>query len=161
MLNDVSLSKDYQKKFNEKKPTNPVNVLILTSGNWPALGENDTCKMPKLMESYAKEFETFYKGLDAAFSSRILKWILAEGKVEMAVNIQGQRTLLDVKTHQACILLLFESQNDLSYAKIQEFTGLKDNILHEYLKFMCSHAQISLFKRQKKEVDIILTKIIF
>jgi Cullin, a subunit of E3 ubiquitin ligase len=156
MLNDVSLSKDYQKKFSEKKPNNPINVLILTSGNWPALGENDTCKMPKLMESYAKEFEAFYKGLDAAFSSRILKWVLAEGKVEMVVNIQGQRTLLDVKTHQACILLLFEKENDLSYAKIQEFTGLKDNLLNEYLRFMCGHAPVSLFKRQKKDVKLFM-----
>jgi hypothetical protein len=152
MLNDISLSKDYQKKFSDKKPTNPICALVLTSGNWPALGENDTSKMPAPMLAFTKEYEVFYKGLDAAFSSRILKWVLAEGKVEMALNNQGQKFFLDVKIHQACILLLFEKENSHPYEKIQEFTGLKDNLLNEYLKFMCSHAAVSIFKRER-EID--------
>jgi len=150
MLNDISLSKEYQKKFSEKKPNNPISALILTSGNWPALGENDVSKMPQTMLTYAKEYEAFYKGLDAAFSSRILKWVLAEGKVEMALNHSGQRIFLDVKTHQALILLMFEKEDSHSYDKIQEVTGLKDNVLNEYLKFMCAHAPSSIFKRERE-----------
>ena len=49
MLNDISLSKDYSKKFSEKYKTNPINPLVLTSGNWPALGEGDTSKMAQSM----------------------------------------------------------------------------------------------------------------
>jgi len=149
MLNDVSISKDYQKKFSEKKPKNPLNPLILTSGNWPALGENDTSKMPTFLEGYTKEFEAFYKGLDAAFSSRILKWILAEGKMEIALTHKGQRIFLDVKTHQALILLLFEKEDSITYARIADSTGLKDHVLNEYLKMLCSHATSSILKRDK------------
>lgn len=149
MLNDISISKDYQKKFSDKKPKNPLNALILTSGNWPALGENDTSKMPTILESYTREYEAFYKSLDAAFSSRILKWILAEGKMEVILSHKGQRIFLDVKTHQALILILFEKEDSVSYAKISDLTGLKDNVLYEYLRMMCSHAPSSVLKREK------------
>ena len=149
MLNDVSISKDYQKKFTDKKPKNPLNPLILTSGNWPALGENDSSKMPSLLEGYTKEFETFYKGLDAAFSSRILKWILAEGKMEIVLTHKGTRIFLDLKTHQALILLLFEKEDSVTYARIADSTGLKDHVLNEYLKMLCSHASSSILLRDK------------
>ena len=154
MLNDVSLSKEYQKHFNEKRPKNPLNPLVLTSGNWPALGENDTAKLSSLLEGYTREFETFYKNLDAAFSSRILKWILAEGKMEIVLNTKGQRIFLDVKTHQALILILFEKQDSITYAKISDHTGLKENVLFEYLKMLCGHAPSSILNREKELVFI-------
>lgn len=149
MLNDISISKDYQRKFSEKKPKNPINPLILTSGNWPALGENDTAKMPPALENFTKEFEAFYKGLDAAYSSRILKWILAEGKMEVILNHKGQRIFLDVKTHQALILSLFEKEDTLTLSKISDITGLKDNVLFEYLRMLCGHAPSSILKREQ------------
>jgi len=153
MLNDISISKEYQKKFGEKKPRNPISPLVLTSGNWPALGENDTAKIPPGLETFTREFEDFYKGLDAAYSSRILKWILAEGKMEIVFNHKGQRIFLDAKTHQGLILILFEKEDSVSYAKISELTGLKDNALNEYLKMLCSHAPSSILKRQKGIVN--------
>jgi len=152
MLNDISISKEYQKKFSEKKPKNPISPLVLTSGNWPALGENDTAKIPSNLEGFTREFESFYKGLDAAYSSRILKWILSEGKMEIVFTHKGQRIFLDAKTHQGLILILFENEDSMSYQKISDLTGLKENALSEYLKMLCSHASSSILKRQKNMV---------
>mmetsp|Transcript_19722 Transcript_19722/g.16879 ORF Transcript_19722/g.16879 Transcript_19722/m.16879 type:complete len:89 (-) Transcript_19722:514-780(-) len=71
----------------------------------------------------------------------------------MVLNLNGNRTFLDVKTHQACILLLFENQESMSYATIVEKTDIKDNMLNEYLKFMTTHAPNAIFKRQKGKDD--------
>ena len=149
MLNDISISKDYQKSFGEKKPKNPINTLVLTSGNWPTLGEGDTAKIPPFLEGSTREYEAFYKSLDAAFSSRILKWILAEGKMEIILTHQGQRIFLDAKTHQGLILMLFDKEDSINYARIADLTGLKDNLLNEYLRMLCGHAASSVLKRQK------------
>lgn len=68
MLNDIAMSKDYAKKFNDKYKSNPLNPLVLTSGNWPALGDGDTTKLPPNMQELTQEFNFFYKNLDASYN---------------------------------------------------------------------------------------------
>lgn len=153
MLNDITLSKEYQEKFARKKQNtqnpNPIEPLVLTSAHWP-ISETDTSKIPDNLKKYTNEFEQFYKNLDAAFSLRIVKWILSEGKAEVILNLNG-KVQLDVKSQQLSILFLYEKQDTQTFKQIQELSGINDNLLEEYLKFMCGHPA-GLFTRSGSKV---------
>jgi Cullin family len=149
MLNDISLSKEYQEKFAQKKPKNPIVPLVLTSAHWP-VSEPDNLKLPEYLTRYTSEFDQFYKALDSAFSLRIIKWIMSEGKAEVFLNLNG-KVQLDVKTQQLPILFLFEKQETQTFKQIQELSLIGDTaVLEEYLRFMCGH-QANIFSRSKKE----------
>ena len=152
MLSDVVTSEGHRKMFAEKKPNNPIEVLVCSS-TWPNLVANPNAKMPPEMKAYTTEFEHFYKQLPM-YQSKVLAWILSEGKGEMFAHFAKMKYILDVKTYQISILLRFNENSEYTYEKLKELTGINDDILNEYLKVFT--VQVPLMKRSpnaKKVID--------
>lgn len=143
MLSDVVTSEGHRKLFAEKKPNNPIEVLVCSS-TWPNLVPNPNAKMPAEMKDYATEFEYFYKSLPM-YQSKVLAWILSEGKGEVFAHFGKTKYILDVKTYQISILLRFNESPEYTYENLKELTGISDEILNEYLKIFTT--QVPIMKR--------------
>ena len=140
MLNDVTTSEEQNKPFREKRPGNPVEVLVCSS-TWPNLVHNPNVKIPPAMKTYTSEFEQYYKQLPM-YQAKNLAWILSEGRGEMHAYFKEAKYILDVKTYQICILLRFNDSSEYTFEKLKELTGVNEEILSEYLKIFTSNVPI-------------------
>lgn len=131
MLTDVTTCEEQKKQFKEKRPNNPIEALVCSS-TWPNLVANPNAKMPKEMETFTKEFETFYKNLPM-YQSKVVQWILSEGKGEVLAVFNKARYILDVKTYQISILLRFNESPEYNFGKLKELVGINEELLSEYL----------------------------
>jgi len=115
MFTDIEQARDLQNS-NEFKDSAMVPI-ILTSWNWPNMGLNDTTAMPEELNAFAVRIDEVFKKKTAVNQSKKLQWILSEGSttLELFPKMDKDKYTVEVKTHQACILLLFNKDKKLSY----------------------------------------------
>ncbi|CAH8392524.1 unnamed protein product [Eruca vesicaria subsp. sativa] len=151
MMTDLTLSRENQNSFKEyvasynhvAKPGIGLTVTLLTSGIWPSyktFGINLPNEMVKCIEVFKEFYETKTKG-------RKLTWIHSLGTCHVNGQFDQKPIELIVSTHQAVVLLLFNTKDKLSYNDIQ--TQL--NVGHEDLVWLLYSLSCGKYKILIKE----------
>lgn len=97
------------------------NVRVLTTGHWPTYSE-DVIVLPPQLAACERRFREYY---DMRTSQRVLRWVhsLCKGSLETTLFVGKKpykRVELHVSTHQLCILMLFNSTDQVSYGNVLE-----------------------------------------
>ncbi|ESQ30781.1 hypothetical protein EUTSA_v10012200mg [Eutrema salsugineum] len=135
MVTDLTLSREHKNSFNEYLANNPVEkpridftITLLTTGFWPSYKTFDI-NLPSEMVKCVEVFKGFY---ETKTTCRKLTWIYSLGTCHINGKFDQKPIELIVSTHQAALLLLFNTRDKLSYTDIQ--TQL--NVSHEDLVWL-------------------------
>jgi cullin 1 len=136
MIKDQSLSDDLQKEFEKycenKKKELPISFSpqVLTTGFWPSF-KIDQLTINDEFNTCLTIFKEFY---DSRTESRTLKWVHSLGTCNVLGRFPAGEKDLIMSTYQACILVLFNSQEEITAGDIQKtltlpFDDIKKNLL--------------------------------
>jgi len=136
MIKDQSLSDDLQKDFETycegKKKELPISFSpqVLTTGFWPSF-KIDQLTIGEEFNFCLNSFKEFY---DSRTESRTLKWVHSLGTCNVLGRFSAGEKDLIMSTYQACILVLFNSQEEITAGDIQKtltlpFDDIKKNLL--------------------------------
>lgn len=97
------------------------NVRVLTTGHWPTYSEEVIILPPQLAACEAR-FKEYY---DIKTAQRVLRWYhsLGKGSLETSLFVGKKpykKIELHVSTHHLCILMLFNTTDQMSYGQILE-----------------------------------------
>ncbi|KAI8018548.1 Cullin-3A [Camellia lanceoleosa] len=124
MFTDMKTSQDTMQGFHASMgaeigdyPT--VTVQVLAMGSWPTQS-SATCNLPSEILGICEKFRTYYLG---THTGRRLSWQMNMGSADLKATFgKGQTHELNVSTYQMCILMLFNSADQLSYKEIEQAT---------------------------------------
>lgn len=103
-----------------KRPDNWHAIQVLTTGSWPAQSTAQ-CHLPQDFKDCCDEFQKFYL---RARTGRRLSWQTNMGTSDIQACFGNKKHLLVMSTYQACIVLLFNSAEQLTYREIADATGI-------------------------------------
>ena len=137
MFKDIRISKETTGRFRDwmrrrenltstsSSFTPSASIRVLTVGFWSSTSLSSTssssartpCVLPRSLRDFRTQFETFYH---QHYSGRRLSWNDALGRVDLLYRLprNGKRKELNVSTYQMCILSLFNSADEITFAKI-------------------------------------------
>merc|ERR1711998_420411 len=108
MVTDMNLSSDLQTAFSAD-----LSVRVLTTGFWPTY-KSDDLNLPKEMLECIETFKAFY---DGRTNHRRLRWVHSLGSATVLGSFtpggKAKKHDLMVSTYQACILLVFNEQDQV------------------------------------------------
>ncbi|CAD7698288.1 unnamed protein product [Ostreobium quekettii] len=123
MFNDIKTSEDMMRDFKDKLEGSEtelgleLSVQVLTTGSWPAQA-TDQCLLPRELEACCEEFQKFYLHVR---NGRRLTWQTNMGTAELKFSCGGRSPhILAVSTYQACVLMLFNDSDRLTYQEIAD-----------------------------------------
>ncbi|QDZ21749.1 cullin [Chloropicon primus] len=132
MLTDLQVAKDNQGRFEqhleknpEKKPPLDLSVLVLTQGFWPSYPVN-TMIIPDEMEKGIEIFKEFY---DLKTKHRKLTWVFTLGVCHLSGRFGSPREKkynFQMNTMQAAVMMLFNSEEKLSFGEVRDRLKLDD-----------------------------------
>jgi len=136
MFNDIKLSNERQPAFKDhlKKLEPPIGVditvTVLNDLYWPLSKQTELALSSELLRCI-KAFEDYYH---KTTEKRKLTWLYNQGNVIMAryyKDPKGRVKKLDlvISCIQACILLLFNDSNRLSFKEVQDQLSLTEEML--------------------------------
>jgi len=98
-----------------------INVNVLTAGYWPT--QPASCSLPPQLSKCCTEFQKYYL---SKHNGRKMIWLANLGSGEVKSHFVGltKRHDLNVNTYQICILLLFNTKDTMTFADIQQATGI-------------------------------------
>ncbi|KAI3842241.1 hypothetical protein MKW98_026031 [Papaver atlanticum] len=130
MINDLETARDMQNRYKEDYTnkydytSNDIfNVTVLTTGYWPTYKTIDL-RLPLEMAECVQSFKKFYQ-VDK--KNRKLTFLYSMGSCNGTGKFQKKPIELIVSTHQAAVLVLFNSSDKLSYSEIREQLNLTDD----------------------------------
>ncbi|KAJ1283771.1 hypothetical protein BS78_03G152000 [Paspalum vaginatum] len=130
MLNDVTVAKEQQSKYEDYKRANPesnpsvvTNVQVLTTGHWPSYKTADI-NLPSEMVKYVETFSQFYH---SRTNHRKLNWIYSLGICNVNGKFKPKDIELIVTTYQAALLSLFNESERLSFSEIVTQLNLSED----------------------------------
>ena len=101
-----------------------LHVSVLTCGFWPsnANTNTNTNNFPVAIQDMVQQFQRFYHTIH---NGRRLAWHTQLGTADLrwTNHQQNRKKELNVSTYQMCILLLFNTNTQLTFKYIQEATG--------------------------------------
>ncbi|EPS73946.1 hypothetical protein M569_00804, partial [Genlisea aurea] len=121
MFTDLETSMDTMQGFYDAHGSSKLVVKVLATGFWPNL-LNVACKLPPQLSALREMFEAYYLGSHAG---RRLSWQMNMGSADLRASFRNGRNYeLSVSTHQACVLMLFNEAQRLTYREIEQATGI-------------------------------------
>ncbi|KAJ0255120.1 Cullin protein [Hirschfeldia incana] len=122
MVTDLTSSRQNQKSFEEYVANNPaanpgidLNVTLLTTSVWPSYKTFDV-NLPSEIVKCVEIFKGFY---ETKHKHRKLTWLHSLGTCHINGKFDQKHIELIVSIHQAAVLLLFNTRDNLSYTDIQ------------------------------------------
>ncbi|KMS93765.1 hypothetical protein BVRB_028190, partial [Beta vulgaris subsp. vulgaris] len=133
MFKNIELSNELNQGF-QQLATIPhtykqISVNVLTSGFWP-FSESPKCHLPACLEASCEFFSAYYKSKHAGHK---IFWQTSLGSAELNVRFKPGRKELIVHTYQMCILMLFNDADSITFAEIQNLTGIPSNEIQRHL----------------------------
>ncbi|KAF9689450.1 hypothetical protein SADUNF_Sadunf01G0093500 [Salix dunnii] len=133
---DLQLAKEHHSSFDEYIGNNPstrpgidLQVSVLTIGYWPSYKSSDI-NLPAEMARGVEVFKEFY---DNKNKHRKLTWIFSLGSCHINAKFDQKPIELVVITYQACLLMLFNTSDKLSYPEIMTQSNLSNDDLPRLL----------------------------
>lgn len=139
MFTDIGVSNELRESFNQDLRKNQVqlgmnfSIYVLQAGSWP-LGQSPVTsfKMPEILSNSVKAFEKYYY---SRFNGRVLTWLYHHCTADLKLcYTQKRQYTVSMQTFHAAILLLFETEDELSYETIAKVTLLSDDQLNKHLQ---------------------------
>ena len=150
MVTDLTLSRQNQNSFDEYVANNPaakpgidLSVTLLTTSVWPSYKTFDV-NLPSEMVKCVEIFKVFY---ETKHKRRKLTWLHSLETCHINGKFDQKPIDLIVSTHQAAVLLLFNTRDKLNYTDIQ--TQL--NLRHEDLVWVLHSLSCAKYKVLIKE----------
>lgn len=129
-----------------------VGVTVLTSTFWPMnLSASPKCVMPSVVLQGCKAFEHFYFD---RHSGRRLTWQPQMGSADVRAYFKKGKHLLNVSTYAMVVLLLFNTENILSWEEIKARTQIADQDLKRTLQSLAC-AKFKVLTKSSKGRDIL------
>lgn len=129
MVNDLHVGREKQQQFDEWKQGQPdqlsidLSVTVLTTGFWPSYKAVDLA----LPEEMVQGVECFKRFFEISNKHRKLTWMYALGTAHLRGSFDAKPIELVLTTFQAAILLLFNTDDMLSYNEVRERVNLPDD----------------------------------
>lgn len=125
---------------------------MLTTGSWPAQSVSQ-CILPVEFQKSCEEFSKFYL---RARTGRKLTWQTNMGTVDLLATYGGgsRKHILVVNTYQACILLLFNENEMMSYQQISEATNIPSTDLKKQLQGLSYQKSKQILNREPQIKEI-------
>ncbi|KAI0225771.1 hypothetical protein L0F63_006951 [Massospora cicadina] len=148
MFKDLATASDVAQAFRQSQgaPSRDLpfdlNVTVLTSSVWP-LRAPPPCILPPDALKAVAVYSDFYK---LRHSGRKLTWILKLGTCDIRAQFGDRRFELITNTYHMIILLLFNTNDALSYGEIRGQTGLQDFELRRHLSSLSAGRHTLLLK---------------
>eukprot|EP00397_Hematodinium_sp_SG-2012_P003195 GEMP01003203.1.p1 GENE.GEMP01003203.1~~GEMP01003203.1.p1 ORF type:complete len:773 (+),score=115.20 GEMP01003203.1:90-2408(+) len=140
MFQDMKLSEDLMKQYKVsplgQRQGISLMTSVLTSGFWPSVNL-PMCELPPEMREACQRFETFYL---SKHTGRRLTWQPHQGNCDVkALMRQNSKHELNVSTYQACILVMFNSQDIIRYEHIAQSTKIPaEELKRQLLSLYCN-----------------------
>lgn len=126
MFKDIEMARDeissYKTMVDERgrRPLFDLSVNVLSSSAWPSY-PNVAVNMPEIVLRAISDFEQQYK---QKYVGRKLEWKHALAHCQLKSTFPKGNKEIVVSSFQAIVLLAFNGCDSLSYAELQELTGL-------------------------------------
>jgi len=158
MFNDIRTSTETMSEFKnwmEEHDSTPLgvdlSVQVLTTGAWPANGQQGACNLPRELDACCELFKEYY---DSAHSGRKLSWQTAMGTAEIRAKFGKKKHEISCSTHQMVVLMLLNDSESLSYKDILESTGIPDPELTRVMQSMTFVKGKNILKKSPDSKDI-------
>eukprot|EP00960_Hanusia_phi_P022722 671639-Hanusia_phi.AAC.1 len=136
---------DGQNNFTQWMKNNDINlgmecsVTVLTTGFWPTY-KVDEVNLPNELVKCVDKFTQFY---ESRTSHRKLKWIHTLGTCVVLGRFDPKPIDLVISTYQACILMLYNQQEEYTTQDIANATKLPMEELKKYLQTLALSKRLS------------------
>ncbi|KAI0651243.1 Cullin-4B [Trametes meyenii] len=129
MFTDLALSRDLMQEFlkyrrrrgTDDSTVQKLTVMVLQWSNWPFFARKTDVDLPRWMQDDLGSYTEYYK---KKHQGRKLDWDHALGTATLKTRFKGGKKELSVSLYQAVVLLLFNTDETISYADIKAQTRL-------------------------------------
>jgi len=138
MVNDLAMAREKTAAFvdwktqNDRKLPFDLSVSVLTTGFWPTYKPVEL-NLPQEMIDGISMFKESYDNSSGpqgqANNARKLTWIYSMGSCTIKANFPKKVLEVVCQTFQAAVILLFESEDQLSFVELKERLNLADDDL--------------------------------
>ena len=157
MFTDMKVSADTMESFRAAREDESssvdgveLSVHVLTTGFWPTQSTH-ACSLPPQLQKCTEVFREVYMKLH---SGRRLSWQANMGNVDLRARFVPRKHEINTSTYQACILMLFNAVDTMSYSDIAETTGIPAADLKRALQSLaCAKFKILLKEPRGRDVD--------
>lgn len=139
MFTDIGVSNELRESFNQYLRLQSTqlgisfSIYVLQAGSWP-LGQSPVTsfKLPEILLNSVNAFEKYYY---SRFNGRVLTWLYhhCTADLKLCYTVKKQYSV-SMQTFHAAILLLFETNDELTHEEISKATQLSDDQLNKHLQ---------------------------
>lgn len=139
MFTDIGVSNELRESFNQNLRQQNTqlgisfSIYVLQAGSWP-LGQSPVTSfvLPGIFSQSVKAFEDYYY---SRFNGRVLTWLYHHCTADLKLCYTAKRQYsVSMQTFHAAILLLYETNDELTYEQISKATQLSDDQLNKHLQ---------------------------